>query len=79
MDGVPASMTPLRTFLAASMLSTDVEDAPEEDGSEKPKVTISTVHSAKGLEWPVIFVPAVEEGVLPFFKCVEPHEVDEER
>lgn len=32
------------------------------------KVTLSTVHSAKGLEWPVILVPAVEDDIFPSFR-----------
>ncbi|KAI0671645.1 UvrD-helicase-domain-containing protein [Trametes maxima] len=55
--------TPLRLFLQASMLSTDTE-TPEEEKS-KEKVTISTCHAAKGLEWPVVMIPAVEGGVFP--------------
>ncbi|KAI0749394.1 P-loop containing nucleoside triphosphate hydrolase protein [Daedaleopsis nitida] len=47
--------TPLRVFLQASMLSTDADTA---DDDNKPKVTISTCHAAKGLEWAVVFVPA---------------------
>ncbi|KAI0833387.1 UvrD-helicase-domain-containing protein [Trametes gibbosa] len=55
--------TPLRLFLQASMLSTDTQ-TPEEEKSEM-KVTISTCHAAKGLEWPVVMIPAVESGVFP--------------
>ncbi|OJT03389.1 ATP-dependent DNA helicase PcrA [Trametes pubescens] len=55
--------TPLRLFLQASMLSTDTE-TPEEEKSQA-KVTISTCHAAKGLEWPVVMIPAVECGVFP--------------
>lgn len=29
------------------------------------QVTISTIHAAKGLEWPVVFIPAVYEGSIP--------------
>ena len=45
----------------------------------KGKVTISTIHSAKGLEWPVVFLPAVESGVIPFFKADTEEEIREER
>ncbi|THH15698.1 hypothetical protein EW146_g4817 [Bondarzewia mesenterica] len=49
--------TPLRLFLQASMLSTDAET--KEDGAKEiQRVTISTCHAAKGLEWPVVMVPA---------------------
>ncbi|WWC60335.1 uncharacterized protein I303_102906 [Kwoniella dejecticola CBS 10117] len=71
------SMTPLAFFLQTSMLSTDTDGG--EDDKEKPKVTITTVHAAKGLEWPVVFIPAVEQGTYPSYRCVEAHEIAEER
>lgn len=43
------------------------------------KVTLITVHAAKGLEWPVVFIPAVEQGTYPSYRCTEPHEIAEER
>lgn len=49
---------PLRTFLATAMLSTDAETQDAKDDNSTHKVTISTCHAAKGLEWPVVFVPA---------------------
>jgi DNA helicase-2/ATP-dependent DNA helicase PcrA len=92
------SDTPLRTFLTASMLSTDTEtEEAKEDRKvavryiyllEFPssscltsrrrcaiqKVTISTVHSAKGLEWPVVFIPAGKAILsLPFLDRVNSH------
>ncbi|KAF7976974.1 hypothetical protein HWV62_5051 [Athelia sp. TMB] len=48
--------TPLRAFLQDSMLSS----AGDDDDGTKEKVTISTCHAAKGLEWPVVMVPAGE-------------------
>ncbi|OCH89587.1 UvrD-helicase-domain-containing protein [Obba rivulosa] len=66
--------TPLRLFLQASMLSTDVE---AQDESEKtPKVTIATCHAAKGLEWPVVMIPAVEKGIFPSARA---EDIEEER
>ncbi|KAK8861601.1 hypothetical protein IAR55_002424 [Kwoniella newhampshirensis] len=73
----PENMTPLAYFLQTSMLSTDTE-ADQED-TYQPKVTITTVHSAKGLEWPVVFIPAVEQGTYPSYRCTEAHEIAEER
>ncbi|CAE6448608.1 unnamed protein product [Rhizoctonia solani] len=65
--------TPLRAFLQASLLSTDSETKEEES---KGKVTITTCHAAKGLEWPVVIVPAVEGGTYPFYRA---EDVEEER
>ncbi|KIP07660.1 hypothetical protein PHLGIDRAFT_23961 [Phlebiopsis gigantea 11061_1 CR5-6] len=63
--------TPLRAFLQASMLSTDTGQTDEKD---KPKVTITTCHAAKGLEWPVVFIPVVEEGVFPSARAEDKEE-----
>nr|KIR86884.1 DNA helicase II/ATP-dependent DNA helicase PcrA [Cryptococcus tetragattii IND107] len=73
----PENLTPLAYFLQTSMLSTDTESG--QDDASTPKVTITTVHAAKGLEWPVVFIPAVEQGTYPSYRCTEPHEIAEER
>ncbi|WP_029523673.1 ATP-dependent helicase, partial [Persephonella sp. KM09-Lau-8] len=36
-----------------------------QDQIDKEHITIATIHSAKGLEFPVVFIPALEEGILP--------------
>jgi DNA helicase II / ATP-dependent DNA helicase PcrA len=64
----------LAQFLATIVLSTDVEK--QEEGADKPRVTISTIHSAKGLEWPVVFIPAIHEGSIPHSRA---ENTDEER
>jgi DNA helicase-2/ATP-dependent DNA helicase PcrA len=46
---------------------------------EDNSVSLLTLHSAKGLEFPVVFITGVEEGVLPYFKAETPKEIDEER
>ncbi|KAJ7047915.1 P-loop containing nucleoside triphosphate hydrolase protein [Mycena alexandri] len=69
-----SSDTPLRLFLQASMLSSEGDNQSEEDSKEK--VTISTCHAAKGLEWPVVIIPAVEQGTFPFYRT---DDVQEER
>ena len=63
----------LAHFLANIVLSTDVEN---DEGKDKTRVTISTIHSAKGLEWPVVFIPAVYEGSIPHSRA---ENTDEER
>ncbi|KAK4054001.1 ATP-dependent DNA helicase srs2 [Microbotryomycetes sp. JL221] len=80
----PSSQTisnPLRTFLAMSMLATDTDTKTQQDEAKegKQKVTLTTVHAAKGLEWPVIFVPACETDVFPFYRsATSDTEIDEE-
>ncbi|KAL6298631.1 P-loop containing nucleoside triphosphate hydrolase protein [Sparassis latifolia] len=66
--------TPLRLFLQASMLSTDTDTDSDRDAKEK--VTISTCHAAKGLEWPVVMIPAVEKGTFPSQRA---DDIEEER
>ncbi|TFK40400.1 P-loop containing nucleoside triphosphate hydrolase protein [Crucibulum laeve] len=66
--------TPLRLFLQASMLSSEGDNQTEEDNKEK--VTISTCHAAKGLEWSVVIVPSVEQGTFPFYRT---DDIEEER
>ncbi|MCP3963128.1 MAG: UvrD-helicase domain-containing protein [bacterium] len=47
---------------------------------KKPGVTLMTLHSAKGLEYPVVVVAGLEEGVLPHFNAQElPENLEEER
>jgi DNA helicase-2/ATP-dependent DNA helicase PcrA len=50
----------------------------DEDISDNA-VTLMTLHSAKGLEFPVVCIAGLEEGVLPYFKAQDPKEVAEER
>ncbi|RDB25802.1 ATP-dependent DNA helicase PcrA [Hypsizygus marmoreus] len=73
-DTTTAKDTPLRLFLQASMLSSEGDNQSEEDSKEK--VTISTCHAAKGLEWPVVIIPAVEQGTFPFYRS---EDIEEER
>ncbi|WAQ87939.1 hypothetical protein PtA15_9A63 [Puccinia triticina] len=72
-------ITPLRQFLVESSLSTDTDTQESKDDNNQPRVTITTCHSSKGLEWPVVFVIAVEDGIFPFYRCSEPEEIKEER
>lgn len=64
----------LSRFLANVALSTEVTT--EEGDQPQEKVTISTIHAAKGLEWPVVFVAAVYEGIIPHSRA---EDSDEER
>jgi DNA helicase-2/ATP-dependent DNA helicase PcrA len=50
-----------------------------DEGEEKGKVTISTVHSAKGLEWYAVFIPHALEGMFPSNRATNLEEMEEER
>ena len=66
----------LSLFLANIALSTSAEDKTTEDGQPVQQATISTIHSAKGLEWPVVFIPACYGGSIPHSRS---DDTDEER
>jgi len=65
----------LSRFLANVALSTEVKKSADE-GQPNGQVTLSTIHAAKGLEWPVVFIPATYEGSIPHSRA---EDTDEER
>jgi DNA helicase-2/ATP-dependent DNA helicase PcrA len=61
---------------------TSLAHTPSSNGlkPEKAAVSLMTLHSAKGLEFPVVFIVGLEEGILPYFKAMEDEaEMHEER
>ena len=63
----------LAAYLEQVSLIADV-DAMSED--PRSQVTLITLHSAKGLEFPVVFIAGVEEGLLPISRAVEAEPID---
>lgn len=52
----------------------------DEIKTEKNLINLMTLHSAKGLEFPVVFIAGCEEGIFPYSKsCLNPLEMEEER
>ena len=72
LDGAEA----LARMLEDAALVSDVDDLDE----SKPGLTLITLHMVKGLEFPVVFMVGMEEGLLPHLRAIEePGGVDEER
>ena len=66
----------LSGFLEGISLSTDLDNVDENADS----LTLMTLHAAKGLEFPVVFLVGMEEGIFPGFQSMEdPKELEEER
>ena len=68
--------TPIQDFLAEVSLLTD-QDEHLEDRTQR--VTLMTVHAAKGLEFAQVFVVGMEENLFPSQFCTKPSEIEEER
>ncbi|KAK7942783.1 uncharacterized protein PG986_011896 [Apiospora aurea] len=56
----------LAKFLANVSLASDKQT--DSENQDKPLVTVSTIHAAKGLEWPMVFIPAVYKGSIPHIR-----------
>jgi DNA helicase-2/ATP-dependent DNA helicase PcrA len=66
----------LTAFLEGVALVSDVDDLEEKADT----VTLITLHQAKGLEFPVVFIVGMEDGILPHFKSIDdPEQLEEER
>ena len=67
----------LEAFLADVALMTNLDV--RRNDPDLDRVTLSTVHQAKGMEWPVVLVPWLSEGMFPSAKASEEGRMDEER
>ena len=66
----------LAEFLESITLSSDIDGMEDAENS----VTLMTLHSAKGLEFPVVFLIGMEEGMFPSYRSIgETRELEEER
>ncbi len=74
--GGPEGLARVQAFLEAISLVTDLD----ENDPEGSSVTLMTLHSAKGLEFPVVFLIGLEDGVFPHLRSLgDPDELEEER
>ncbi len=68
--------SPLEDFIADVALISDQDDVDE----SKQEVTLMTLHTAKGLEFPVVFLVGMEEGIFPLSRSLlDDKELEEER
>ncbi|OCR00640.1 ATP-dependent DNA helicase PcrA [Oscillatoriales cyanobacterium USR001] len=66
----------LEDFLASAALSSDMDSMKE----EASRVSLMTLHAAKGLEFPIVFLVGMEQGLLPHFRSLDdPIALEEER
>lgn len=66
----------LENFLSQISLVSDIDHADLDDD----RVTLMTLHSAKGLEFPIVFMTGMEEGLFPHSRTLmNPEEIEEER
>jgi DNA helicase-2/ATP-dependent DNA helicase PcrA len=78
LTGPDSEQTPLGLFLEEVALVSDADQVDESSGA----VTLLTLHTAKGLEFPVVFIVGLEDGILPHARSLEsgdPEDLEEER
>jgi DNA helicase II / ATP-dependent DNA helicase PcrA len=72
----PTGLARIQAFLEAISLVTDMD----EEGGEESLVTLMTLHTAKGLEYPVVFLTGMEDGIFPHMRSLgDPDALEEER
>jgi DNA helicase-2/ATP-dependent DNA helicase PcrA len=70
------AVNPLTDFLGSTALMSDLDDFEEGDGA----ITLMTLHAAKGLEFPYVFMVGMEEGLFPLSRSAQDDEqLEEER
>ena len=72
----PTGLVRVQAFLEAISLVTDLDEA----SGEESVVTLMTLHTAKGLEFPAVFLTGLEDGIFPHMRSLgDPDELEEER
>ncbi|MER6571882.1 DNA helicase PcrA [Streptomyces sp. NPDC001093] len=72
--------TSLADFLEQVALVADSDQIPDEDEEGSGVITLMTLHTAKGLEFPVVFLTGMEDGVFPHMRALgQTKELEEER
>jgi DNA helicase-2/ATP-dependent DNA helicase PcrA len=83
-DAEPEDVAPagaLEEFLEQVSLVADADEIPDEpEAQAQGVVTLMTLHTAKGLEFPVVFLTGMEDGTFPHLRALgDPKELEEER
>ncbi|MEU1074018.1 MULTISPECIES: DNA helicase PcrA [unclassified Streptomyces] len=79
-DGAEAPTPTLAEFLEQVALVADSDQIPDEDEEGSGVITLMTLHTAKGLEFPVVFLTGMEDGVFPHMRALgQVKELEEER
>ncbi|WP_369376918.1 DNA helicase PcrA [Streptomyces sp. cg36] len=79
-DGAAAPTPTLAEFLEQVALVADSDQIPDEDEEGAGVITLMTLHTAKGLEFPVVFLTGLEDGVFPHMRALgQVKELEEER
>ncbi len=76
-ENTPLEEQSLINFLTDLSLVTDIDEADTQNG-----VKLMTMHSAKGLEFPIVFIMGMEESLFPHIRAIkseDDHEMEEER
>jgi DNA helicase-2/ATP-dependent DNA helicase PcrA len=75
-EDASAESTDLELYLQSAALHADIDDYDDRE----PGVTLMTLHNAKGLEFPVVFLVGMEDGLFPLSRAMESREeLEEER
>ncbi|MFE2935204.1 DNA helicase PcrA [Streptomyces sp. NPDC059278] len=78
--GTGAGTGALAEFLEKVALVADSDQIPDEDEDGSGVITLMTLHTAKGLEFPVVFLTGMEDGVFPHMRALgQVKELEEER
>ncbi|WP_443033154.1 DNA helicase PcrA [Streptomyces sp. A1-5] len=79
-EGAAAGPGTLAEFLEQVALVADSDQIPDEDEEGSGVITLMTLHTAKGLEFPVVFLTGMEDGVFPHMRALgQTKELEEER
>ncbi|MEV1066762.1 DNA helicase PcrA [Streptomyces sp. NPDC050263] len=79
-EGATAAPAGLAAFLERVALVADSDQIPDEEEDGSGVITLMTLHTAKGLEFPVVFLTGMEDGVFPHMRALgQAKELEEER